>query len=241
MRYKIYAKDGKTVRAEAATLEYSGVYMGERLLTVTVKSPYPVSFAYGDYIDYRGERFTLRNVPSEKRQARSYTDGEAMVYEGLRFAGYYAELSDVQMCDIVLGDNGMPYTGLGTFSFYVSKAEDFGDRLQANLDRAYGKDTWAVAYGEGVEINGDKAMSIGGDTSCHDALVQFANDFDVNFTIKGRTITLGAAQTEASRTYIYGKGTNTVGSRASPRRRSAILILWHAWGGGGQHWICRSN
>ena len=230
MRYKIYAKDGKTVRAEAATLEYSGVYMGERLLTVTVKSPYPVSFAYGDYIDYRGERFTLRNVPSEKRQARSYTDGEAMVYEGLRFAGYYAELADVQMCDIVLGDNGIPYTGLGTFSFYVSKAEDFGGRLQANLDRAYGKDTWTVAYGEGVEINGDKAMSIGGDTSCYDALVQFANDFDVNFTTKGRTITLGAAQTEASRTYIYGKGNGLKSLTRTADANQRIVTKLRAYG-----------
>ena len=230
MRYKIYAKDGKTVRAEAATLEYSGMYMGERLLTVTVKSPYPVSFAYGDYIDYRGERFTLRNVPSEKRQARSYTDGEAMVYEGLRFAGYYAELADVQMCDIVLGDNGIPYTGLGTFSFYVSKAEDFGGRLQANLDRAYGKGTWTVAYGEGVEINGDKAMSIGGDTSCYDALVQFANDFDVNFTTKGRTITLGAAQTEASRTYIYGKGNGLKSLTRTADANQRIVTKLRAYG-----------
>ena len=230
MRYKIYAKDGKTVRAEAATLEYSGVYMGERLLTVTVKSPYPVSFAYGDYIDYRGERFTLRNVPSEKRQARSYTDGEAMVYEGLRFAGYYAELSDVQMCDIVLSDNGIPYTGLGTFSFYVSKAEDFGDRLQANLDRAYGKGTWTVAYGEGVEINGDKAMSIGGDTSCYDALVQFANDFDVNFTTKGRTITLGTAQTESSRTYIYGKGNGLKSLTRTADANQRIVTKLRAYG-----------
>ena len=230
MMYKIYAKDGQTIRAEASTLEYSGTYMGERYLTVTVKSPCPVEFSYGDYLDYRGERFTLRNVPSEKRQARSYTDGEAMVYEGLRFAGYYAELADVQMCDIVLGDNGIPYTGLGTFSFYVSKAEDFGGRLQANLDRAYGKGTWTVAYGEGVEINGDKAMSIGGDTSCYDALVQFANDFDVNFTTKGRTITLGAAQTEASRTYIYGKGNGLKSLTRTADANQRIVTKLRAYG-----------
>lgn len=230
MRYKIYAKDGVTVRAEAATLEYNGTYMGERNLTVTVRSACPISFANGDYIDYRGERFTLRTVPSEKRQARSYTSGEAIVYEGLRFSGYYAELGDVQFCDLVEDDNELPYTGMGTFSFYVTGVEDFGSRVQANLDRAYGKGVWTVSYGEGAAINKDKSMSIGGDTSVHDALVQFSTDFDVNFIIKGRTIYIGKEQEEASRTYIYGKGNGLKSLTRTADANQRIVTKLRAYG-----------
>lgn len=65
MRYKIYSKDGQTVRAEASSIEYNGTYMGERYLSVTVNSPtHP--FKTGDKITYRDEDFFLKTVPSAK-------------------------------------------------------------------------------------------------------------------------------------------------------------------------------
>lgn len=102
-----------------------------------------------------------------------------------------SELEDVQFCDYVLNDNNTPYTGLGSFSFYVQTASDFGNRIQANLNRAYGEGTWTVKYGNEATINKDKSMQISNDTSVYNAIVQFSTAFEVDYVIQGRTITFG--------------------------------------------------
>ena len=38
MRYKIYSKDGSTVRCETEKLEYNGQFMGDSSITASVKS-----------------------------------------------------------------------------------------------------------------------------------------------------------------------------------------------------------
>ncbi len=56
-------------RCEIKSLEYNGEFMGERFLSATIKSPFPIDFELGDYIDYRGERFTLNYDPSIIKKA----------------------------------------------------------------------------------------------------------------------------------------------------------------------------
>ena len=230
MRHKIYDKDGLIEKAEVKELEYNGVYEGERYITVKASSPYPVDFKIGDKLTYRGKVFTLDKISSIKRNARNYQSGKSIEYEGLRFLDTASELYDIQFCDYVLNDNNLPYTGLGTFSFYVSKAEDFGSRIQANLDLNYGEGKWKVKYGNSKDINKAKTMSIGSDTNVYDALVQFSNDYDVNFTINEYTITIGFTQEATEYEYFFGKGHGLTSLEVTTESSQRIVTRLKAYG-----------
>lgn len=128
-----YSGDGKVVYTDS--LEYNGSWMGECFITVSVKSPYPINFQIGDYIDYRGERFTLNNDPSVSKKARRGTYGEAFVYENIKFEARQSELTEIRFLDYVLYDNELHYTSLPDFPFYAADIDDYCDRLQANTNR----------------------------------------------------------------------------------------------------------
>lgn len=230
MRYKIYDSEGKTEKSEVKELEYNGVFKGERYITVKAASPYPIDFKVGDRLTYHGETFTLRDISSIKRNARNYQSGNSIEYDGLRFLSSASELYDIQFCDYVLNDNNLPYTGLGTFSFYVSKAEDFGSRIQANLDLNYGEGRWQVVYGDNKEINKAKTMSISSDTNVYDALIQFSNDYDVNFIIKGYTITIGFTQDATEYKYFYGKGHGLTSLEVTSDTNQRVVTRLKAYG-----------
>ena len=230
MKYKIYDKEGNVEKAEVKELEYNGVYEGERYVTVKTSSPYPVDFKIGDKLTFRDEVFTLRDIQSIRRNARNYQSGKSIEYDGLRFFGTASDLYDIQFCDYVLNDNNLPYTGLGTFSFYVSKAEDFGSRIQANLDLNYGEGKWHVEYGKAKDINKAKIMSIGSDTNLYDALVQFSNDYEVNFIIKGYTITIGFVQESTEYEYFFGKGHGLTSLEVTTDSNQRVVTRLKAYG-----------
>lgn len=230
MRYKIYDSEGKTEKSEVKELEYNGIFKGERYITAKVESPYPVDFKIGDRLTYHGEIFTLRDISSIKRNARNYQSGKSIEYDGLRFLGTTSDLYDIQFCDYVLNDNNLPYTGLGTFSFYVSKAEDFGSRIQANLDLNYGEGEWHVEYGNAKDIKKAKTMSISADTNLYDALIQFSNDYDINFAIKGYTITIGFTQESTEYEYFYGKGHGLTSLEVTTDSNQRIITRLKAYG-----------
>lgn len=230
MKYKIYNKEGNVEKAEVKELEYNGVYEGERYVTVKTSSPYPVDFKIGDKLTFRDEVFTLRDIQSIRRNARNYQSGKSIEYDGLRFFGTASDLYDIQFCDYVLNDNNLPYTGLGTFSFYVSKAEDFGSRIQANLDLNYGEGKWHVEYGKAKDINKAKIMSIGSDTNLYDALVQFSNDYEVNFIIKGYTITIGFVQESTEYEYFFGKGHGLTSLEVTTDSNQRVVTRLKAYG-----------
>lgn len=157
MKWAIYNRDGKLIHESVTeyngdgnvvyqdTLEYSGKWMGERALTVTVKSAYPIDFQIGDYIDYRGERFTINYDPTVIKKARRGTYGEGFTYESVKFSSYSNELTMMRFHDWVLSDNTLHYTSLPDFSFYAKDVDDLVDRLQACADR------WCKANGRKPE------------------------------------------------------------------------------------------
>lgn len=134
-----YNGDGKIVYQD--TLEYSGKWMGECYITVSVKSPYPINFSIGDYIEYRDERFTINYDPTVIKKARRGTYGEGFFYDSIKFSSYSNELTEIMFHDWVLSDNNLHYTSLPNFSFYCKDVDDLVDRLQANTDR------WCKANG----------------------------------------------------------------------------------------------
>ena len=138
-----YSGDGKVVYTDS--LEYNGSWMGECFITVSVKSPYPINFQIGDYIDYRGERFTLNNDPSVSKKARRGTYGEAFVFENIKFEARQSELTEIRFLDYVLYDNELHYTSLPDFPFYAADIDDYVDRQQANTNRWCESNGFAVA------------------------------------------------------------------------------------------------
>lgn len=116
-------------------LEYHGEWMGDEYVTVTVKSPEPVDFHFGDYLLYRSEYFRINYDPNVVKKAGRVKYGEGFTYDNIKLYSDASKMKSIDFKDIVLYDNNISYTSLSAFSFYAASIEDLADRLQANLDR----------------------------------------------------------------------------------------------------------
>jgi len=135
--WKVYSTKG-VEKAQVKELELHDEWMAECYLTVTVKSANPVSFQIGDYIDYRGERYSINYDPTVLKKARKGTYGEGFVYDSIKFVSdSQSKIVGCDFTDIVLDDNQMHYTGLPTFPFYCESVDDLLDRVQACLEELY--------------------------------------------------------------------------------------------------------
>ena len=199
------------VRATVKRLEYHGKLMDERYITVDVDSPSQISFSAGDYMMYRGEKFSIRNIADVEKSARPQSHGGAFSYKGLKLVAQgWQELQDTEMTDYVgINDNRMHYTGLGTFSFYMTKVSDLGYRVQAVLDNKYGTgaDGWTVNWPSGQLDNLDeaKSISISAGSSVKDALDLLWQNWGITYTVNRKTITLRPSSA-GSILLSYGKG-----------------------------------
>ena len=203
--WSIYGSNG-SVKAVVKKLEYSGEFMGETIVTCDVYSASPINFDVGDYLDYRGERFAIDYNATRKKQARPSTYGRGFLYEGMRFLSYVGELKKCEFLDFVPSDNQIHYSQLPEFSFFAADVSDLAERIQANLDRLYtGNKAWtvSVAQGFGGKTNIDVQVS---KITCFDALKLAYDQFEAQFVIRGRTITIGTAGSTLETNYKYGKG-----------------------------------
>lgn len=153
-RWIIYSKNGQEKAMTGGVtvghrtmpqLEYSGTWMGESFVTVTVKSPAPVDWQIGDYLLYRGEKFVLNYDPTVVKKAKAGASGEGFVYESVKFNALHVEMVDTKFLDEVLSDNHVHYTSLPTFSFFAESIDDYADRLQANMNRYCLQNSFALA------------------------------------------------------------------------------------------------
>ncbi len=226
MTWAIKGNDG-TVKATVHALEYNGEWMGERYVTVTVESPYPIEFAIGDYLEYRGERFEINYDPGKIKSAPSYIKGDAFKYENIKFNSLADELTRCEFRDVVPSDNQIHYTSLPKFTFYGG-VRDLAGRIQANLDRTYpGK--WTVTVSD--EYAGDKELNVSVDNqNVWDALSILVNDFETYFTINGRTITIGAAGIPAGHLFKYGKGNGLYEIEQNAEADQVIVTRLRAYG-----------
>lgn len=168
-----------SVVATAKKVEYHGKLMEERYVTVDLDSPVRLDLRAGYYMLYRGDKFTLRDSGEIEKSARPQTYGGAFTYKGLKLvAQSWQELQDTEMTDYVDDDNKIHYTGLGTFSFYMTKVSDMAYRVQAVMDNKYGTGKWVVKIG-GVALTGNysdvtvddaKSISISSGTSVKETL-----------------------------------------------------------------------
>ncbi len=250
-------KDGTAVTDTAGNavvldaLSYSGQWMGETSVTVTVKSAYPVKFSIGDYIEYRGERFEVNYDPGKIKVSSAGSYGEAFKYESVKLNSLKDELVRCEFFDIVLNDNNEHYTTLPKFNFYVSCLDDLLDRIQANLDEVYGKglwkiysrnrsrsvtdrgcdgDTWNDIYGEGTADTEIDAKSITVDNkTCWEALALVNSEWDINFVVRGREIYVDTVGTTTS-AFKYGKGNGLYEIEQNADDSQAVITRLRAYG-----------
>lgn len=205
MKWVVYNKEG-VERCEIRSLEYSGSFMGERFISLSIKSPEPILWGIGDYLDYRGERFTLNYIPTVVKKSSANSAGDAFAYDGVRLDSYIDELIRCEFLDYVFNDNLIHFSSLPTFGFHASTIQDLANRLQANLDRVYkGSNKWTIITNtenvavSNVFVNVDKQK-------VWDGLALVFSIFKSNFTIRGRVITIGTAGAVLDNVFEYGKG-----------------------------------
>lgn len=256
-RWQLKHKDGTAVTNTAGVavvldaLTYSGQWMGETSVTVTIKSAYPVNFLIGDYIEYRGERFEVNYDPGKIKVSGAGSYGEAFKYENVKLNSLKDELVRCEFFDIVLNDNNEHYTTLPKFNFYASCLDDLLDRIQANLDEVYGEglwkiysrnyersvtdrgcdsDKWKEIYGEGTADTEIDAKSITVDNkTCWEALALVNSEWDINFVVRGREIYVDTVGVETS-AFKYGKGNGLYEIEQNADDSQAVITRLRAYG-----------
>lgn len=224
--WEIKGKNNQT-KTTVYALEYNGIWMGECYVTATIESPTPIDFAIGDYLMYRGERFEINYDPGKIKSAPQFTKGDAFKYESVKFNSLSDELTRCDFLDVVLGDNQLHFTGLPKFSFYGG-VQDLANRIQANLNRVY-PNQWTVVVSP--EYSSKKELNVSVDTQkVWDALSTLVNDFETYFTIKGRTITIGAVGIPAGHLFKYGKGNGLYEIEQNAEADQAIVTRLRAYG-----------
>lgn len=244
-------KDENGNEVTVKSLEYNGSWMGECFVTVSFKSPAPISFKIGDYLTYRGEVFEINYDPGKIKQSRRNEYGEAFIYENVKFNAKQDELARTEFLDIVLHDNQIHYTSLTKFSFYVSSLDDLLDRIQANLNEQWGSGAWKLysrnrlrsgqrgcdlsvwdkVYGSGIADNVIDSTSITADgLNCWSALALINSQFDINFITRGRNVFVGTAGLPTSHIFKYGKGKGLYQIEQNADSEQAITTRLRAYG-----------
>jgi len=220
VRLDIYHKGGSTAFYSVEKWTFNDKFMGEQNITFTAQSHEPIEWAVGDYCLFRGEEYTLGYIPSATQKASIGSRMDAFVYESIKFESHSIELSSCMMLDVtpstgrykaVLGTN---YTGSATFQLYCGESVVNGKvyppvcvlaaKMQANLDRLYPGSGWDILVdtdttyidNTGARVlvthTDDKTLTFD-NTTVAKALADVHDIFDLNYSIKGRTIRIGYA------------------------------------------------
>ena len=230
MEWTIYDKTGLTKKAEIKELEYNGEFMGESYVSFSVKSFSPIDFEMGDKLTYRGEEYTLNYDPTVVKKAARYKSGEGFVYDNVKFNSASDELTRCDFLDYVKGDNKVHFTSLPNFDFYASSVRDLADRIQANLDRLYaGTQQWTVVVSSDSEGKKNVPVSIN-NINVWGALELVNTTFEMNFIIRGRTITIGTEGVEVGDMFSYGKGNGLYQIERNAEQDQAIITRLRAYG-----------
>ena len=134
-RFKIYSKDGQTVRYEGCP-RYNGTYLKVSYLEFSsIASPTPIAWQVGDYVDYprTGLRYTLRSIPAVKKTAKPGQTGDAFVYQNVQFMAQTQDLAVAPFVDLVPEDNGVHFSTQSAVSTFEN-AYGIAARIQACLD-----------------------------------------------------------------------------------------------------------
>lgn len=230
MSWTIYDKTGQIAKCEIHQLEYNGEFMGECSVVCTIKSESPIELAIGDYLIYRGERFEINYDPTILKKASKNSTGDAFTYDNVKFNSLSDELTRCDFLDYVPRDNNIHFTSLPKFSFFASSISNLAERIQVNLDRIYtGDKKWTVTVHP--EYVNKKNINISVDTiNVWDALALTNSEFEANFIIRGREITIGTAGIAVDNIFKYGKGKGLYEIERNAEADQKIVTRLRAYG-----------
>lgn len=230
MSWTIYDKTGQIAKCEIHQLEYNGEFMGECSVVCTIKSESPIELAIGDYLIYRGERFEINYDPTILKKASKNSTGDAFTYDNVKFNSLSDELTRCDFLDYVPNDNNIHFTSLPKFSFFASSISNLAERIQVNLDRIYtGNKKWTVIVHP--EYVNKKNINISVDTiNVWDALALTNSEFEANFIIRGREITIGTAGIAVDNIFKYGKGKGLYEIERNAEADQKIVTRLRAYG-----------
>ena len=164
-RFKIYSKDGQTVRHEGCP-RFNGTYLKVSYLEFSsIASPTPIAWQVGDYVDYprTGLRYTLRSIPAVKKTAKPGQTGDAFVYQNVQFMAQTQDLAVAPFIDLVPEDNGVHFSTQSAVSTFEN-AYGIAARIQACLDDFF-PGVWEVKVYENLDEDFAKKISEAADFS----------------------------------------------------------------------------
>lgn len=252
-QWTIYDKNG-VERTNVRKFSYEGVYMGESNIQMDIVSETPIPFEIDDYIDYRGERYVMSNLPSVERIARDGSYGAALRYNNVVFRSMaIAELENCMMLDYVVDDNKLHYTSLPNFSFYCDKdnyvsassvelysagVRQLADRILANTTRLYGENSWQVRIEDETYMKESLSISVS-NQNVWNVMADTCDKMNINFTarvlvengsIVKREIVLGAKMEAISNHFKYGKGNGLISLERNAVNGQDIITRLTAYG-----------
>ena len=210
---------------------FSDAMMGEQYLTFNITSENPIDWSIGDFCIFRGETYTLNYIPSVTQKARSGDSQDAYTYENVKFESYQEELTRCLMLDITLTTDeyvaalGTNYTGSSKFTLFCGEAVVAAEppriltavnalamKMQANLNRMYGSDSWHIYVDNANTHTDDKSLTFD-NTTVAQALAEVHNTFDLDYCVRGRNIYIGytlqnltSDNADEAFAFGYGKG-----------------------------------
>lgn len=232
--WNIYSKEG-TLKYVAKSIEYHEEWMVSDSVEISVTSPSPINFEVGDYLTYRGLRYSIYSLPSTLKTSRLNTYGDGFKWEGVRFYSDTMRLTEIRFLDYVLNDNELHYSSLPKFAFYAETVDDLIDRIQANADQVESgwvfltpnlqrtlqrydqsassdiSSLWHQCYGEnGEHVDlGKNVTNVNisvSNNNLSEGLAMVYNQFGINYVCRDKVVIIGMSAMEAGHVFKYGKG-----------------------------------
>lgn len=186
-KHYIYDKNDQ-YKCTVDSLNYNGKWMGDSYVSVSLKSPVPIEFELGDYIDYRGVRYLLNYDPAVVKNSSRDSIRNAFEYKDIKFNGPSDDLVRCRFLDFVVDDGGYTgnnaqfYSNSPKFSFYCEDVKTLAERIQVNLNRIY--NNWEVKISD-IEFEAAHNVTIEvNNISVWDALGFVSSKFKTSFIIK---------------------------------------------------------
>lgn len=246
-RFKIYSKDGQSVRYEGKP-KYLGVYLNPSCLKFSeISSSEPIAWEVGDYVDYprTGMRYRLYSIPQPSKEARRGSYGGAFRYSGVELYAATKELEIALFRDLVGNDNNVHFStspDVATFEDVYGIAR----RIQACMDDLY-PDRWEIRVAdfddsEDAEIiekiSEAKDFALSGGT-CLDALSKIYELWQdigwIHSYENGKeVITIGYANKRiadnTSDAYLYGKDNGLTAIKKNQTNKDDLATRLYVYG-----------
>lgn len=193
-RYIVSSKSG-IERAILTTVEYVGQFMNIGVVNATLLSGYPIHFEVGDYMMYRGERFTLTVLPTVKKVASNN-----LTYS-MQFQDEFHKLAYCVFRDIVPDDNNLIYPSYRDVGF-TGNVKYLTERIEANLDVMY-PNVWTIDVNPNADLSISKNISVQ-NSNCWNALSLVKTEYGLNYYKDGYVIKVGYDEPVVDKVFQYG-------------------------------------